>query len=113
VAFWWAVRNTGTTRGAYRTKSEGTLSLGGDCFPVSRCYRYRFPAPHIAEVRFDHGGLFHPLDFSKGAWAAAHPCGRDFYRGRFRVLAPESWVATWYVTGPRKNQVLRSRYRRS
>jgi hypothetical protein len=91
---------------------EGTLSFGGDCFPVSRGYRYRFPEPHIAEVRFDHGGLFHPLDFSKGAWTAAHPCGRDFYRGRFRVLAPGSWVAAWYVTGPCKDQVLKSRYRR-
>ena len=95
---------------AYR--ETGTLALDGQAFEFSRAYRYRFPEAHSAEVRFADGSLFHALDFSAGAWAADHACEPDLYRGRFRVLTPDLWLAAWWVAGPRKDQVLSSRYRR-
>ena len=93
-------------------REAGTLRFGGRLFPVSRSYRYIFPEAHVAEVRFDPGGLFHELDLSKGFCTVAHRCGKDLYRGRFRVLDEDSLFVAWHVTGPRKDQVLKSRYRR-
>ncbi len=93
-------------------REAGTLSFGGGQFAVSRSYRYRFSETQAAEVRFEHGGLFHELDLSQGPWLVTHHCGGDLYRGRFRVLAADSWVVAWRATGPRKDQVLKSRYRR-
>lgn len=90
----------------------GMLRLDGRKYPVSRALRYRFPKLHRAEVRFADGGLFHAFDLSTGAWAITHACEPDLYRGRFRALAPDLWLAAWRVTGPRKDQVLSSRYRR-
>ena len=90
----------------------GTLEFDGQAFEISRAYRYRFPEAHVAEIRFADGGPFHALDLSTGAWAAIHLCKPDLYRGRFRALAPDLWLAAWWVTGPRKDQILFGRYRR-
>lgn len=95
---------------AYR--EAGTLALDGQAFEFSRAYRYCFPEAHSAEVRFADGSLFHALDLSAGAWATAHACEPDLYRGRFRIVKPDLWLAAWWVAGPRKDQVLSSRYRR-
>ncbi len=95
---------------AYR--EAGRLQLVGQAFEISRAYRYLFPKAHLAEIRFADGGLFHALDLSTGAWAATHACEPDLYRGRFRTLTTDLWLAAWRVTGPRKDQSLFSRYRR-
>jgi hypothetical protein len=94
-------------------RETGVLRLGGEAFEASRVYRYRFPRPHCAEVVFEDGSRFHMLDFSGGRCAAEHRCGADLYRGRFRVAGPGEWHARWQVSGPRKDQILESRYLRA
>ena len=94
-------------------REEGVLELAGYRGPVMQAYRYRFPAPHRAEVAFRDGGLFHALDLSRGVWAAEHVCADDLYRGDFRVEGPDRWRVSWTVTGPRKDQTLISRYVRA
>jgi hypothetical protein len=100
---------------AYR--EEGCLELGGFETLAHQSYLYAFPAPHRAphraEVRFADGRPFHALDLSDGRWAAEHLCGRDLYRGRFRAEGAERWSVTWTVAGPRKDQVLESRFTRA
>ena len=98
-------------------REEGCLELGGFETLAHQSYLYAFPllhwAPHRAEVRFADGRPFHALDLSDGRWAAEHLCGRDLYRGRFRAEGAERWSVTWTVAGPRKDQVLESRFTRA
>ena len=99
---------------AYR--EEGCLELGGFETLAHQSYLYAFPATHRAhraEVRFADGRPFHPLDLRDGLWSAEHVCAADLYRGRFRALAPDRWSVLWTVTGPRKDQVLESRFTRA
>jgi hypothetical protein len=96
---------------AYR--EDGVLRLAGFEGPANRRYRYDFPAPARAEVRFEHGAPFHDLDLTGGAWRAEHRCDPDLYEGQFRAEGPWAWEATWRVAGPRKDFTLVTRYRRA
>lgn len=93
-------------------REQGRLRLPGFETVATRVYRYTFPAPQLAEVRFQDGRLFHNLDLSDGVWAAEHRCGDDLYRGTFRVAGHGCWTAAWRITGPAKDQILESVYRR-
>ena len=93
-------------------RETGVLRLADGAFRADRVYRYRFPAPHCAEVAFDDGSLFHLLDLSSGRCAVEHLCGADIYRGRYTVTGCSEWQVDWQVAGPRKDQFLESRYRR-
>lgn len=93
-------------------RENGVLRLGDGAFKASRVYRYGFPAPHRAEVAFDDGSLFHVLDLSSGSWAVEHLCGADSYRGKYIVAGFGEWQVNWQVVGPRKDQLLESRYLR-
>ena len=102
--------------GALTYREEGRLSLGGFETLAHQSYLYAFPATHRAhraEVRFADGRAFHALDLRDGQWSAEHVCAADLYRGRFRALAPDRWSVLWTVTGPRKDQVLESRFTRA
>jgi hypothetical protein len=94
-------------------REDGVLRLGDFRGRAGRAYRYEFPRPGRAEVRFPDGRGFHPLDLSTGEWRAGHRCGGDLYEGRFRAEGPLAWTVRWRVTGPRKDFVLVSRYRRA
>jgi hypothetical protein len=63
-------------------------------------------------VYFDDGRPFHPLDLSTGSCAAVHPCGEDHYEGEYRVLDEDLFEVVWRVRGPRKDQLIHTRYRR-
>jgi hypothetical protein len=95
---------------AYR--EEGRLVLAGFETLAHQRYLYAFPTAGRAEVRFTDGRAFHPLDLGAGRWTAEHLCGADLYRGSFRALGPDSWRAEWRIVGPRKDQVLVSRFTR-
>lgn len=95
---------------AYR--EEGDLKIGGIEISTQRDYRFAFPAPSMAEVRFADGRLFHLLDLTKGIVRVEHQCGDDTYHGLFRVLSDNSWLSVWRVLGPRKSQVITTRYLR-
>lgn len=97
---------------ALRYREEGILTLGDYRGAFFRDGLYRFPTPARAEVAFADGRPFHDLDLTHGAWRACHRCGDDRYEGRFAVLHADAWQAVWRVTGPRKDWVLSSRFRR-
>ncbi len=99
-------------RAGLRYREEGRLALGGFETLASRGYRYAFPAPGRAEVRFADGAPFHALELSAAAWDVVHPCGADLYRGTFRLAGAGRWTAVWRITGPRKDQRLDGLYAR-
>lgn len=99
-------------------REEGRLVLGDHANPVYQgpalqAYRYAFPAPARAAVHFRDGGFFHDLDLTAGAWACVHRCDPDRYDGQFTVLDANAWRVVWTVSGPRKDLVLDSSYRRA
>lgn len=95
-----------------RYREEGRLSIGGYQGPALQSYRYAFLSLGRAEVAFSDGRFFHDLDLGAGTWRCAHLCGDDRYDGTFSALGTDCWRAIWTVTGPRKDLVLDSRYRR-
>lgn len=64
------------------------------------------------EVKFSDGRHFHELDLSSGSTLVVHDCGEDRYEGRYVVLDPDTWTASWDVAGPRKTMRIRTRYQR-
>ena len=62
-----------------------------------RAFRYGFPAPSMAEVRFDDGSFFHLLDLTKGM---------------IRVVSENAWLSVWRVTGPEISQIITTHYLR-
>lgn len=112
---------TGVLRGEARFDTDGAglvlteagrLRLRAYTGPAFRRSLYRFPAPARAEVRFGDERPFHTLDLTEGACTAIHRCGADIYRGAFRTIGPDTLLVRWTITGPRKDAVLTSRYRR-
>lgn len=94
-------------------RENGVLRLRHGAFKASRVYRYNFPALHCAEIFFDDGSRFHALDLSSGICEVEHQCGADSYRGQFLVVGFNEWHVDWQVLGPRKDQILESRYLRA
>jgi len=94
-------------------REEGELKMGEIVTSTERDYIYMFPAPSIAEVRFTDGRLFHLLDLTKGIVRVEHECGDDTYQGLYRALGPNGWLVVWRIKGPRKSQVITTRYIRA
>ncbi len=91
---------------------DGELSWGGTVNRAGRTLRV-LPGPDgTADVMFGDGRPFHDLDLRTGHWTVRHPCGRDLYGGTFTVVSPDEWHVEWRTTGPAKNQLQRSVYRR-
>ncbi len=93
---------------------EGRLDLGGASFQATRVYLWRADGDGIA-VLFEDGRAFHRFT-PQGAADSAHWCDPDDYRvsydfSRWSVNRP-IWTAEWRVTGPRKDYVMLSTYRR-
>jgi hypothetical protein len=91
---------------------EGILSFAGHRGPAMQRYRFE-PCGSVVTVRFADGRLFHRIDLATGKAAASHECAPDVYEGRYRVLGPDQWLVTWRVSGPRKRQVIASRFCRA
>ena len=94
-------------------REEGRLTIGGHDGPAEQDYRYTFPEAGRAEVSFRDGRPFHALDLTAGCWTATHLCDPDRYDGEFTVLGADEWRVIWRVTGPRKDLILDSTYRRA
>ncbi|MFG2287275.1 DUF6314 family protein [Streptomyces sp. NPDC048595] len=92
---------------------EGRLIWDGTEYPASRTLRLRPRSDGTAEIRFADGRPFHDLDLRGGRWTAVHPCSADRYAGTFTTVAADEWLLSWRVTGPAKDQLLRSVYRRA
>ena len=92
---------------------KGRLTMGGHDGPAEQVHRYGFDGPARARVHFRDGRFFHDLDLAAGRWTATHLCAPDRYDGDFTALGPDSWRVVWRVTGPRKDLILDSTYRRA
>lgn len=99
--------------GALRHAEEGVLTWQGVEHPATRTLWLRPRTDGTAAVTFEDGRPFHDLDLRSGRWTAVHPCAADHYEGTFTVLAADRWDLTWRVTGPHKDQLLRSVHRRA
>ncbi|MCX5205413.1 DUF6314 family protein [Streptomyces sp. NBC_00237] len=93
-------------------EEEGTLRWDGGTFPSSRTLRLLPRGDGTADVEFADGRPFHALDLRGGWWNAVHPCAADRYEGTYAVRSADEWHLEWRVTGPAKEHVLRSVYRR-
>lgn len=60
------------------------------------------------DVLFADGKLFHLLNLSAGSWSSGHWCAPDDYRVRYTARSPDRLDFEWEVSGPAKNQLLRS-----
>ena len=100
------------SRAAVLHVEEGQLTWDGRAYVASRTLRLRACADGTAEVEFADGRPFHDLDLRTGSWTAVHPCAADRYEGTFLARSAEEWHLEWRVSGPAKDQLLRSVYRR-
>jgi hypothetical protein len=94
--------------GTLRWHEDGELTLGDATLPAYRT----LTIDAAGQVRFDDGRPFHGLALVDGACDAFHPCGEDAYTGRYEVVDADTLVVTWHVVGPRKDDVIVSRYTR-
>ena len=95
--------------GEWLYHETGRLSFGaGQGFDAERRYLWR-PAGAMIDVFFDDGRPFHRIDLAGGA--DRHHCAPDIYDVRYDFRDWPFWEAVWHVSGPRKDYVMRSRYR--
>ncbi|MEU4211550.1 DUF6314 family protein [Streptomyces sp. NPDC026206] len=91
---------------------DGELTWNGTVNRAGRTLRL-YPGPDgTAEVTFADGRPFHALDLRTGRCSVRHPCARDVYDGTFTVVSRDEWHLRWRTTGPAKDQLHRSVYRR-
>ena len=89
------------------------MRLGSYLGEAARRTVFRCTSAGVAEVCFEDGTPFHRLDLERGTARVWHDCAPDRYDGRYRVLDPDRWTLSWRVTGPRKRQLIASRYIRA
>lgn len=93
-----------------RWHESGLLQRDGGEHPVMRTLLLR---PAAGEgywtVEFDDGRPFH--DWMLGT-RLLHECGADTYRGRVALVDAEVWSIDWNVSGPVKDYVLTTTYRK-
>lgn len=97
---------------ALRYSETGELRFSDHRGPTEQSYDLVFRDDGHAEMRFRDGRFFHDLDLSAGHADVVHLCGADTYRGRFEVVDDRAWRSYWRVSGPRKDQLIASQYRR-
>jgi len=93
-------------------REDGRLEIGTYRGKAHQCYLYRFPAEGSLEALFPDRRPFHMAVLLTGEAEAEHACPPDFYKGRYLLVGPDCWTLNWRVTGPRKDQIITSRYLR-
>jgi len=94
-------------------EERGMMAVGAYLGEAVRRYVFHVESASVARVCFEDGSPFHRLDLETGLAHVQHDCTPDRYEGRYRVLATTCWQLSWRVTGPRKNQVITSRFSRA
>lgn len=94
---------------AYREHGTLTLDHGDVVEGVTRSYRYIYKEGAIQVLYADgpdDGKLFQVLEFEDKTRAQAqHLCGQDLYQSRYEFYLPDSFSITHTVTGPKKDYV--------
>lgn len=93
-------------------EERGILTVGAHVGEATRRTLFHIVGDSVATACFEDGRPFHRLDLATGMAPVRHDCPPDRYEGRYRVLTPACWLLSWRVTGPRKNQVITSRFTR-
>ena len=93
-------------------EETGRLSLGDYRGNTTQSYLWRFDSPSQARIHFTDGRPFHSLDLSRGRAGVSHDCAPDLYRGKYHVHDSGLWSLAWRIEGPRKNQIIVTRFRR-
>ncbi|MFF7725420.1 DUF6314 family protein [Streptomyces sp. NPDC008001] len=91
---------------------DGELHWGGTVSPAGRTLALLPGADGTCEVTFADGRSFHDLDLRTGSWTVSHPCAADSYEGAFTAVSREEWRVHWRTTGPAKDHLQRTVYRR-
>lgn len=106
--------------GAFAWREAGELRLAdGAVLKAERRYLYQLgPETGVIEIRFDDGphpgGLLHRFVFDGPARTARHrhPCPPDVYDAKLTLIDAGRFCLTYRVSGPRKDYVMNSSYRR-
>ena len=100
-------------RGGLGYREAGALHLPGQpALAAERRYLWRADGDRVI-VAFDDGRPFHAFDARLPRPEAGHACPPDRYAVVYDFAAWPEWRAVWSVRGPRKDHVLRARYRRA
>jgi hypothetical protein len=92
----------------------GTLAFPGTPpMQASRRHLWREGAAGGIDVLFEDGRFFHRFDPADPSPGALHDCGADRYRVRYDFSRWPEWRSEWRVSGPAKDYVLVSRFRRA
>lgn len=100
------------SEGRFRYHEEGLLEWQAHRGQASRTLLLAPVGPATVAFSFPDGRFFHLLQLRTDGYRALHECGDDRYEGTFSLLGPDTWSATWRVTGPRKALVLSGTYTR-
>lgn len=91
---------------------DGELRWHGTAAPAGRTL-VLLPGPDgTCDVTFADGRFFHDLDLRTGRWTVSHPCAADSYEGAFVAVSHEEWRVHWRTTGPAKDHLQHTVYRR-
>ncbi len=91
-------------------EERGRLRYGeGPEMTAHRRYLWRAQGDGIA-VLFEDGRPFHRL--GPGQFSATHVCPPDRYVVRYAFDGASAFTTLWRVTGPRKDLLIRSSYRK-
>lgn len=107
--FWGEARFTPDGAGL-TCRETGVLRFRGADYHAERASLWRFDANGRIEVRYEDGRPFHEFAFDEPE--AVHDCGEDRYRVSYDFESPTAWLSRWEVTGPAKDYMMTTRYRR-
>ncbi|MEV5238389.1 DUF6314 family protein [Streptomyces cinnamoneus] len=92
---------------------DGELCWDGTTGRAGRTLALLPGADGTCDVTFADGRFFHDLDLRTGSWTVSHPCAADRYEGTFAAVSHDEWLVQWRTTGPSKDHLQRSVYRRA
>ncbi|NIZ09837.1 DUF6314 family protein [Pseudooceanicola sp. HF7] len=95
-----------------RLTERGEMRIGAQSLQAERSYLWQAAGPMIA-VRFSDGRFFHDFDPLAERPQARHDCAPDLYRVTYDFSAWPDWSSSWKVSGPRKDYLMQTSYRRA
>jgi hypothetical protein len=99
--------------GSLHWQEHGLLRFGGHEGEASRTYRLRQAVDGGLAFDFEDERPFFAVPTGEKRWRFSHLCAPDRYEGRwFLKHADELWLS-WWITGPRKDYRMISRYSRA